>query len=376
MLEASNLNQLCLYSSREGVVNFVTNRVRNAVPLVHPKATTPPARTSLSPLEEEDASDDSTESSIGARGVALSLGTGSVSSDSSAEEMDDVDDDVGGEEEEETVSTGSAHYEVDDGYSGEKEDSEVGDEEDEDDFEHELSGLLETLDCIQESSDQDDDAGSERQIGVTLDRDDLINIPKTKRVLSFNTLTALNTEIGVIRDSPKRSKVEAERCSGLPLLAFSLGLPAMTDDTTKDARLEFRFRRESPLVSSSDEEELDRQLEAELGGDRGDDNRVRGSADGGGDGGSTSSRENSPVPLLTPPESPVVFEMNGDKNVTMCEWPSNLVVDSALTSVAINEIEPLTPSALEDFERDDSERPVVQASTLTPLLRGISFNGL
>jgi hypothetical protein len=370
-------------------VNFVTNRLRNAAPLVHPKATTPPARTSLSPLEEEeDASDDSTESSVGARGVALSLGTGSVSTHSSTDDMDDLDDEEEDEEEEAIVLTGSAHHDVEDGYSGGKEDSELGDDEDEDAFE--LSGLLETLDCIQDPSDQDEDAGSERQIGVTLDRDDIINLPKTKRVLSFNTLTALNTDIGVIRDSPKRSKVDAE-CGGcIPLVSFSLGLPAMTDDTgtTKDARLEFRFRRrrDSPLVSSSDEEELDRQLEAELG-DR-DGNKVRGSGGGsvdGGEGGSRSSsstttaRENSPVPLLTPPESPVMFEMNGDKNVTICEWPSNLVVDSALTSVAISEIEPLTSSALEDFEREDSaERPaaLVLASSLTPLLRGISVHDL
>jgi hypothetical protein len=254
----------------------------------------------------------------------------------------------------------SLHAEVDAGYTGGKEDDELGEDEDEE-FEDELSILLETLDRAQDSSDHDDELPSERQIGVTQDRDDLINIPKTKRVLSFNTLTALSAEVGVIRGTPKRSKCDSEAGAAVPLVSFSLGPPAMSDDPAgvKECMMKLRFRRESPLVSSSDDEALDRQLEAEL------DEREVGDDDGGHD-------SSSPVPLLTPPESPVVFEMNGDKNVTICEWPSNLVVDCALTSAADTEVQPLPPSALEDFERSDSERCIVQASALTPLLQGIS----
>jgi hypothetical protein len=297
--------------------------------------------------------------------VALSLGTGSVTSESSRDEDDDSNGEYVSERGKDLADALSLHDEMEDGYRGENEDVDPSEGDDEE-FEDELSVLLETLDRVQDSSDHDDDGQSERQIGVTQDRDDLINIPKTKRVLSFNTLTALNAEVGVIRGTPKRSKCEWEGGVGIPLVSFSLGPPAMSDDlagVSKESMLKLRFRRESPLVSSSDDEALDRQLEAELDErEVGDDQRCHDS--------------NSPVPLLTPPESPVVFEMNGDKNVTICEWPSNLVVDCALTSAAVTDVQPLTPSALEEFEKSDSERYILQASALTPLLQGISVTDL
>ena len=331
-----------------GLVAFVSDRVSDSsVPLIHPKAASP-ARATLSPLEEEaDESDETSESSVGARGVALSLGTNSSMSQSSAEE--DVDHD-----EEETDDESSAGGDVDPGYSGENEDFDDDEEEPGEDVDDELSGLLETLgDRLQDSDHEEAYETSERQIGVTLDRDDLLTIPKTKRVLSFNTLTALNSEICRIRDSPKRSKLDGD-AGTTPLLAFSLGPAALSEAVTTSLTksLEFRLRRESPLVSSSDDEALDRQLEAEL------------------DPQDSESRDNSPVPLLTPPESPIMFEINGDR-ATICEWPSNLVVDSALAST-MNEPQPLSPTALKDFEGEDANPSPKRASDLTPLLRGIA----
>lgn len=38
----------------------------------------------------------------------------------------------------------------------------------------------------------------------------------------------------------------------------------------------------------------------------------------------------SPVPLLTPPASPIHSQSDG----SICEWPSNLVIDNALTAIS------------------------------------------
>ena len=62
---------------------------------------------------------------------------------------------------------------------------------------------------------------------------------------------------------------------------------------------------------SSDNNDLDKRLSEELEGNPSDPNA-----------------DNSSVPLLTPPQSPLTID------VGVCEWPSNLVVDSALMTAA------------------------------------------
>lgn len=64
--------------------------------------------------------------------------------------------------------------------------------------------------------------------------------------------------------------------------------------------------------------------------------------------GSGGSSHGTPVPLLTPPQSPVTVELDGN-TTTMCEWPSNLVVDTAFR--VANELRSLSPPTLflEDF---------------------------
>ena len=73
------------------------------------------------------------------------------------------------------------------------------------------------------------------------------------------------------------------------------------------------------------------------------------------------SRENTPVPLLTPPHSPLMVEIGGSRT-TVCEWPSNLAVDSAMTN--IKELRPLNLSSMESLGQK-------QSSTLTPMMRGM-----
>ena len=61
--------------------------------------------------------------------------------------------------------------------------------------------------------------------------------------------------------------------------------------------------------------------------------------------------ESDPVPFLTPPASPT--NADGDKGETICEWPSNLVVDSAYSSAI--ELRALSPSSLLKLEVDDKK---------------------
>jgi len=65
---------------------------------------------------------------------------------------------------------------------------------------------------------------------------------------------------------------------------------------------------------------------------------------------SPTSVDVEPIPLLTPPASPVSFN-SVDGQVTICEWPSNLAVDNALT--ASIELRSLSPDSLAKLEEND-----------------------
>ena len=404
--------EFCFLHSTQGVVQFVSNRAKGTFPLLRPKATTPPTPTSrLSPQEEgdeersttssSDGDDESSCSSVGARGIPFAIGT--PMDDASME--DDDDDENGENDDDDNASTSSSSSsESEDENEAEQSESpvksesvnEVGEEvvntnkEDEQVDElsintdaalegsnDELSELLTSLgeDPIDPVPDELDT--SERFIGVMEDGDDFVEIPKTKRVLSFNTLAALNIEARGKGHSPKRlckdhNVTEPSEAPSL-LGSFTLGPPAMSESPVKFHLLR---RESSPVISSSDEEgdEYDRQLEEELAENTAE----------------PEEREETPVPLLTPPGSPLTVEVDGNMT-TVCEWPSNLTVDSAMA--AASELRPLSPSSLEDLEQKDREwedldrkdqeleeaaRPqassstAVCPSTLTPMLRGIS----
>mmetsp|Transcript_14441 Transcript_14441/g.16816 ORF Transcript_14441/g.16816 Transcript_14441/m.16816 type:complete len:559 (-) Transcript_14441:97-1773(-) len=65
---------------------------------------------------------------------------------------------------------------------------------------------------------------------------------------------------------------------------------------------------------------------------------------------SPTSIDVEPIPLLTPPDSPVLIYSEGGE-VEICEWPSNLAVDNALT--ASIELRPLSPYSLAKLEEND-----------------------
>lgn len=343
-------------------MNFVKERRTSGLPLVRPVAITTPPRKRLSPHEEEGASgsdsSSSAGSSVGARGVGFNTETPAAFSDVSEDEGGvDADDDMSEDEEADALNeTGES------GSDGELSEEELEEENFVSDADEELSGIMETLDREVDQSEADDSEALGSYIGVMEDRDVLVTIPKPKRVLSFNTLAALNAAAGHGMDSPKRLKsspeIEFEQPHSLP--TFTLGPAAALDVMSTQTML--RPRMASPIISSGDEEELDRQLGEELDDHQSDDD---------------GSRENStPVPLLTPPQSPLTVEIDG-ATTTVCEWPSNLAVDSAMAS-AMN-LQPLSPEAFLAFKEESDERvtslrksKTVEASTLTPLLRGIS----
>lgn len=118
-------------------------------------------------------------------------------------------------------------------------------------------------------------------------------------------------------------------------------------------------------ISDEDDDEQDRQLGEELR-----------------EGEAERERESTPIPLLTPPGSPLRVE-GEEEDTTVCEWPSNLAVDSAMT--ATMDLRPPSPQNLQAWEQKEEERLMKSeaspkptpdegafSSSLTPMMRGIS----
>jgi hypothetical protein len=171
---------------------------------------------------------------------------------------------------------------------------------------------------------------------------------KSKRVLSSNALATLSTDPERSPLSPKRMKQSLFSKDSTELADFCLGTAALDYLGPYPAR-------DTKDLSSDDE--WDRRLSEELDSC-----------------GSESSRENSPVPLLTPPQSPLTINLGGG-DTTVCEWPSNLVVDSVLMTAA-TELRVMSPTILQNLERDEFEdgrfpSHTIETSSLTPLFRSI-----
>jgi hypothetical protein len=197
-----------------------------------------------------------------------------------------------------------------------------------------------------------------------------------KRMLSSQTLSAVLNEKG---DSPKRQRIKfSDSLSTLDQNIEKDGSQRATDvvlpelplfDLGEPAHPSFAQMRGMEREASSSEDEyeveMDRQLDGEL--------HAKGS----------DNEESEPVPLLTPPASPLTI--HGDKgDTTVCEWPSNVAVDCAY-STAINDTRPLSPTSLQKQEQDEEQRilqspkysqrilPDPDPSTgLTPRITGIS----
>ena len=192
---------------------------------------------------------------------------------------------------------------------------------------------------------------------------------KSKRVLSSNTLSQLNMEAGHSDLTPKKrrsSPEHDERIHEMSPPQFSLGACAI-NHTTDPLPNHSLMRGGSPAYSTEDELDLDMRLSEELHPHGHPTKKASATADPSGD--------ISPVPLLTPPQSPVTVKEDG-KIASLCEWPSNLVIDSAMMNLTSTETRPLSPASLQgseddvladDFLQDDVKCP----SSLTPLLKSI-----
>lgn len=283
----------------------------------------------------------------------------------SDEEVEDEDDSSVEENEEDQVENEEAEAVEDDPEQSEVEESEQSEaemeqeeeEEDDDDYpvidlaveaqvtEREDAGTDELVSEQDQAEPEDEDYSA--LIGACVD-DDKWTWSKQKRVLSSNTLAALNREAGGNAEEPKRIRSYSypPPVSSEPPSMPELFLGVAAFETTPFMPRQTFIREASPTLSSDEEE--DRMLSEEL---------EETSRDSGGD--------NSPIPLLTPPQSP--------RREDEVEWPSNLVVDSALMNT-VTEIRPLSPASLQSLEMEEDQRLKSQdteASTLTPLLRSI-----
>jgi len=150
---------------------------------------------------------------------------------------------------------------------------------------------------------------------------------RQKRVLSSNTLAALNQQVNHHIDSTKRMRCsrsysKVKICTiPIPIPEITLGIEAL-DQIIQPLPQQYLIRDDySPLIlsSSSSEEEEDEMLSEEL-----EEKSHNGTMGG----------DNSPIPLLTPPQSPRTIdddtEVIGATMMTVIEWPSNLVMDSAV----------------------------------------------
>jgi hypothetical protein len=263
---------------------------------------------------------------VNARGAALSLTTDS-NVDSSSE------DDDGEEEEEEEEA-------IDDN----EDDEELAVNSPASDDQRRIFERRDGVQVEQEFEADNEDYALVGASGASVD--DKWSLDKQKRVLSSNTLSALNREAGRNAEAPKRIRASPTKDAAMPDL--SLGLAAF-DQILPLPR--YLMRGDSSLYSSDGEG--DRMLSEEL------EEKPRGYFD------------NSPIPLLTPPQSPRREYVVDDENTSAVEWPSNLVVDSAMM-IAVTDLRPLSPASLQDLEEQEEDRlKQADASSLTPLLRSI-----
>jgi hypothetical protein len=200
----------------------------------------------------------------------------------------------------------------------------------------------ESIEYVDGNTFDDSESGSVHFIGALVDQD--FEHAQTKRSVS----KTFESE-SVDDESKKRAKQTSMR-EHLPFVGSFLSLFGIGSSGHLDYAGQ-KKRDDTPDLLTSDEEDWDRQLGEELGGSyETDEDRIE-----------------TPVPLLTPPGSPLTVEWEGSR-ATMCEWPSNLVVDSALQ--AIIELRPMSPGSLETLERDEQDRIEAMSGWHLPLVAG------
>lgn len=154
--------------------------------------------------------------------------------------------------------------------------------------------------------------------------DDKWLMAKQKRVLSSNTLSALNQEAGRNPDLPKKMRLTQQSFSDVCAIPeITLGIEAL-DQIIQPLPRQYLVRDDSLLIPQSSDDEEDKMLSEEL------EEKYRNN-------GMSCSGANLPIPLLTPPQSPrTVDDKFESQATTSVEWPSNLVMDSEIIKAFAN----------------------------------------
>lgn len=176
-------------------------------------------------------------------------------------------------------------------------------------------------------------------------RGDVTVSHKTKRVLSSQTLPDLLRK-SKYDESPKRLRFIGTSSSGTqgddmklimpPLPIFNLGGAADANQKPVHSLSMRMYDREYMPTDGEEDNEYERRMGEEL------DEKC-----------SQQRNDCDPIPLLTPPSSPIVVNSNKG-TTTVCEWPSNLTVDSAMTSAIA--LRPLSPNSLQQQEEEEEKR--------------------
>lgn len=226
----------------------------------------------------------------------------------------------------------------------------------------ELKEIFKSLDDGLDRNADESETSKYQYIGVAEDSNlnlDLVTmIPKAKRMLPNKALIALDRGSPGNSGATKRAKPNnVKECmlhipSTSLLSSFFLGPPML--------QCIFSYDDESTATPDDDDANLDQQLGREL--------HTWNQA-------VENEQNETLVPLLTPPDSPLSIDLDGNPS-TVCEWPSNLAIDSAMQ--AVNQLKPMSPSSLDTLAWNEQERNLSRImiiandpTTLTPQLKSV-----
>mmetsp|Transcript_13385 Transcript_13385/g.37700 ORF Transcript_13385/g.37700 Transcript_13385/m.37700 type:complete len:411 (+) Transcript_13385:363-1595(+) len=184
--------------------------------------------------------------------------------------------------------------------------------------------------------------------------DDKWETAKQKRVLSSNTLSALNAEANHDEDCMKRRRgLEISFKDAVSIPEITLGVEALSQIIQPLPR-QYIIRDDSPSMASCNDKDEDEMLSEEL------EETFQ-------DNGAVCNGDHSIIPLLTPPQSPRTVDNTFESQAMVAiEWPSNLVMDTAIITACANTSQSSTSSRNdENLMNDTPKAPTFTQSSTT-----------
>lgn len=340
-----------------GVVNFVTRHVCQAPAILRPR----PMLGGIA--ETADGSDDSTSSSESLEELDSDDQDSVVSDDESSDADDESSEDDDVEDDDDEIELGEQEEIAEDHTDETSTASDWSHAESIVEGRFSSQSLLD-FGCISQGTpevcDEDErfyefgdyDSQSLNVIEKVLALDSTSPHPTSSRSKRLLSSLFQDDDQHTEFDTPKKI-----RCTSSALLPS----PGMADlflgPSAYETLSELKYRETKGSPFSEQEAEHDRTLgeelvEAEMANDR----------------------ESTPVPLLSPPPSPLCVESDKGQLTTVCEWPSNLAVDCALL---VTSLRSHSPAYLVRFEEDQFVscfQGFDSGTSLTPLLQGIRVN--